>query len=110
VRSTALKSKLHCPTELDWHRRFGLSKEATPREAVPNGEPVVIAAPGSKTPARLVERNCAGCGKPVSFGEAQFCSANRSRFRRKLYCRACQRIQTTPPKLPTKHDKRLRAP
>jgi len=115
-------ARRHKPISFDWHAKFGLSKEPSPRQAdegklrssrtkkpvAPGadvlGTDVPVAATGTHVPgSRPTEAPlggsesksvCHSCRTSVPYPVVKFCRFNKALFGGQIYCKDCQKAHT----------------
>lgn len=89
---------IHAPITIDWHARFGLSRniEISSRYPVLDSSSVSASYLASKETNRSSELKtsklkCASCGTKVTYNVAKFCWFNKARFHGSVFCMDCQK-------------------
>lgn len=90
---------VHKPIEIDWHAKFGLSKECKASSVVATIDAIAVAEE-KVAPVQSIDeakdtknskRVCTSCATPVPYHVAKFCWFNKAKFGGKIYCLTCQK-------------------
>jgi len=117
-------ARQHKPISFDWHAKFGLSKDPSPRQAdegklrstrtkkpVPDADVPGANAPGTDVPGSAPAAGgpaelspapgvsgsksvCHSCRTSVPYPVVKFCRFNKALFGGQIYCKECQKAHT----------------